>query len=358
MKLLQIYEKVERMVQRLPETLQRPILREITPIKTLFLLQRPPRVALLGERSASRADLLNGIFRSEVDQESSEIIHDGMWQAITLHARGTLRLFDARRPVAFSIAQAALTSEEPDLFILVRKATAQKTFEADLKHAAQLLEFFDLRQTARARIIALQLNGDIDDCATLRRMIGEQPALAARLAAVLPYAGTASQAANLIEVIAAEVPEETRLETARLSGNRKLQLDLAGTVVKSVTAICGAVGTQPIPLADFPILTSLQVSMVAGIMHISGREMSARLAAEFVGAIGANIGAGLVLREGARAVLKFVPVWGDVLAGAIAAGGTYAIGRAATAYFIEGASLKDARTLFRKRPRQPPLLKS
>ena len=57
---------------------------------------------------------------------------------------------------------------------------------------------------------------------------------------------------------------------ARLSGVKEFQRDVASALTKSVAAICGAVGTQPIPLADFPILTRLQAAMVAGIMHISG----------------------------------------------------------------------------------------
>src|SRR5258706_266559 len=149
---LSLYEKLEHLVQRLPAPLQQPILREITPIKTLFLLQRAPRLVLLGT-------------------------------------------------------------------------------------------------------LAMATGGEI---------------------------------ARLAELIAIELPGEAQLEMARLSGNRALQKQIAQVVIKSVTAICAAIGTQPIPLADFPILTSLQATMVAGIMHISGREWSPKLAAEFIAALGAN----------------------------------------------------------------------
>src|SRR5207245_4772969 len=112
--------------------------------------------------------------------------------------------------------------------------------------------------------------------------------------------------------------------------------------IKSTTAICTAIGAQPIPLADLPILTSLQVMMVSGIMHVSGRERSLRAAAEFITALGANVGAGMLLREGARAILKFFPGWGNIVCDRLACAGTYAIGRAATAFSIGGMSLKDA----------------
>lgn len=58
---LSLYDKLEKLVQRLPDSLQQPILREITPIKTLFLLQRPPRLVLLGPAGAGKAELLLGL---------------------------------------------------------------------------------------------------------------------------------------------------------------------------------------------------------------------------------------------------------------------------------------------------------
>jgi uncharacterized protein (DUF697 family) len=63
-----------------------------------------------------------------------------------------------------------------------------------------------------------------------------------------------------------------------------------------------------------------------------------------------------VLREGARAAAKFVPVWGNAISGAVAGAGTYAMGRAAAAFFIEGVSIGDARNIFRRK-KETPLLK-
>src|SRR5207248_8093354 len=117
------------------------------------------------------------------------------------------------------------------------------------------------------------------------------------------------------------------------SGDRAAQREIANILIKSTAAICTAIGAQPIPLADLPILTTLQLVMVSGIMYLSGRERSLRAATEFIGAVGANVGAGMLLREGARAILKFFPGWGNVVCGMVAGAGTYAIGRAASAFF-------------------------
>jgi uncharacterized protein (DUF697 family) len=176
----------------------------------------------------------------------------------------------------------------------------------------------------------------------LNACLHTREALSGRMLGTLALGGDGA-VARLAELLAVELPGEAQLEMARLSGNQELQRQIAQVLIKSVTAICAAI------VADFPILTSLQALMVASIMHVSGREMSARLGAEFIAALGANIGAGLVLREGARAAAKLVPMWGNAVSGAVAGAGTYAIGRAASAYFIDGLSIADARAIFRRK---------
>jgi uncharacterized protein (DUF697 family) len=160
-------------------------------------------------------------------------------------------------------------------------------------------------------------------------------------------------------LLARELPNEARVEMIRVSRDREAQVQIAQVLVKSTSAISAAIGAQPIPLADLPILTTLQLVMVSGIMHIAGRDRSLRAATEFAAALGVNVGAGMILREGARAVLKFFPGWGNVVCGMVAGAGTYALGRAAIVYFLEGVSLKDARRIYfasRKKPRTPKLL--
>ena len=85
---------------------------------------------------------------------------------------------------------------------------------------------------------------------------------------------------------------------------REAQAKIAQTLVKSTAAVCGALGAQPIPLADLPFLLTFQLAMVSGIIYISGREMSLKLGTEFLGTMGINFGLGLALREGARAAIR------------------------------------------------------
>ena len=88
-----------------------------------------------------------------------------------------------------------------------------------------------------------------------------------------------AEAQRLMSILPREVPNQARMEMIRISRDREAQHEVAQLLVKSTTAICAAIGAQPIPLADLPILTSLQVMMISGIMYVSGRERSLRAAA-------------------------------------------------------------------------------
>jgi uncharacterized protein (DUF697 family) len=138
---------------------------------------------------------------------------------------------------------------------------------------------------------------------------------------------------------------EGEIEAARKSPDKEAKRVVTKKIITTCTAACTTVGVEPIPLADFPILTALQLMMVGSIMRVSGREITRKAIAEFLSALGMNIGAGLVFREGARAAIKVLPGFGSAISGAIAGGATYALGRAATAYFIDEIPLPEVQRL-------------
>ncbi len=364
MNLLDLYNKLERLVQRLPQPLQSPILREITPIKSLFLQQRPPRLLLIGDRAASRTEIVNSLFAAEVAQVSEDHVQSGNWQLFSRPGRGNLRVLDARRPTTPSLIQRALAEEAPDAVLFLHTPPrSEEDVKPDLEHAEEIARALKEKYDGVPPIVAVavgnplgtpvsevrqQLHDVLDDLS--RGGFGD------KVSGAFVFSEGASEIQRIASAIAAKLPSEAKLEMARLSGVQELQQELAQIVVKSASAISGAVGAEPIPLADFPIITSIQAGMVAAIMHISGRELSLKLGGEWIAALGVNIGLGLAFREGARAALKIVPVWGNVVSAGVAATGTYAIGRAAIAYFIEGVSLQDARRLFRNRKKTAALI--
>ena len=121
-----------------------------------------------------------------------------------------------------------------------------------------------------------------------------------------------------MSIVTQYLPNQARVEMIRVSRDRKLVTK--PHLVKSTSAICTAIGAQPI-LADLPIHRA-QLVMVSGIT-LAGAS-GAFAATEFIAALGANVGAGMLLREGTRAVLKFFPGW-EMLLRHGGRAGTYAM---------------------------------
>ena len=299
--LTQFASGFEKLLARLPGPIRKPVEREWRPLQELFLHRRAPRLLVVARAGAAGEEWVRALFQMEQGMTEAEV---GPW--LRYRHRGGLAF-----AVVASEKQAheAILSAPPDLFLYL--ATPETPAWAALR--------------------------------------GTRPAVAA---AFEEPRGT------VLAALCQALPLETRLEFARVSGEPSAQIEIAALLTRSTTAICTAIGAQPIPLADFPILTSLQVAMVAGIVHATGREWGVRLARDFLAALGVNIGVGFLLREGARAAVKLVPIWGNVISGAVAGAGTYAIGRAASAYFIEGLSLAQARHRFKrlKNQKRPPEL--
>ncbi len=100
-----------------------------------------------------------------------------------------------------------------------------------------------------------------------------------------------------------------------------------------------AIGASPLPIADFPILLALQTVLVMVIAYLSGRDMSYDTAKKFLVSLGGLGAVGLGLRALAQQAAKFLNIFpgvGSATSGAIAAAGTWAVGRGAIAYFFDG----------------------
>lgn len=357
---LHIVERLETLLSKLPNTIQKPILHELTPLKELFLQQRPPRFVLTGSIKRPAGEVLATLFGASKAAASNSIFR---WQHVSINGHGSLYLLDARgaTEVNTSEIQVELKQEPPDLILYLEEAG-----ETRRSRKAELENLLGVHAKAAIGVIGVVFADDEPRSSTLSR-----DNVAAELADRLKEALSTDRVLETLIVhpgeglafaatLSRHVPNQARIEMIRISHDRAAQREVAQILVKSTSAICTAIGAQPIPLADLPILTTLQLVMVSGIMYLSGRERSLRAATEFLGAIGANVGAGMLLREGARVLLKFLPGWGNVVCGVVAGAGTYAIGRAATAFFLEGVSIKEARRTYltskrsKNRPQLPP----
>ena len=363
--LLQIVERLERLAGKLPSKIRKAVLNELTPLKQLFLQQRPPRFLFAGSSAMPLEEIISALFGSDHPTGTHDVpARTPHWQDVSLPDRGTICILDARCTDAAAAIhiQDELKYQAADLIFCLHdgeipsgteyglnELLSHSTWNKTPKPAATLISII---RTPRDTIAPDQTD------LVLSRL---QPAFRSHAATREPFLEVLGliplshdqafevppgEAQRLMSILPREVPNQARMEMIRISRDREAQHEVAQLLVKSTSAICAAIGAQPIPLADLPILTSLQVMMISGIMYVSGRDRSLRAATQFVGALGANVGAAMLLREGTRAVLKFFPGWGNIVCGLVAGSGTYAIGRAATVFFIDGVSLKDARRTY------------
>ncbi len=385
---LHVVERLQGFLHKLPDAIQKPILHELTPLKQLFLQQRPPRFVLTGSHRLPIQEVVAALFSAAEPGDLRNVLMEVYcWHNIDVGGHGTIAVLDARGAdeAALRNIEAELVRDRADMFLHVVDGNSGRPVLSRDTEVLGKLHAANVTAEAGAKIVGVSLvaparsskeseprSAGVDRPAAqmkLQAALADKPNLRDHVLQVLEIplsapGGVADEpsaaATRLMALLANELPNEARVEMIRISRDRQAQAQIAQVLVKSTSAICTAIGAQPIPLADLPILTTLQLVMVSGIMYIAGRERSLRAATEFIGALGVNVGAGMVLREGARAVLKFFPGWGNVVCGMVAGAGTYALGRAAIVYFLEGVSLKDARRTYlssRKRTARPKLLR-
>jgi uncharacterized protein (DUF697 family) len=351
--LLQIVERLERLAGRLPSKIRKAVLNELTPLKQLFLQQRPPRFLFAGSAKVSARKIISALFGSAEFVAPNSAAPFCRWFEVVFPERGKISIIDARGvdDSAAIHVRDELKYRAADIIFFIRDERIAE--EMKQRELAELNSYFSWNETLETERKIIEIIVPSFENVASR----DEPALGSslvrrgifleilKLIAADNHQGFGlppAEARRLMSILARELPNEARMEMIRISRDQEAQREVAQLLVKSASAVSAAIGAQPIPLADLPILTSLQLTMISGIMYVSGRERSLRAAAEFAGALGANVGAAMLLREGARAMLKFFPGWGNVVCGLVAGSGTYAIGRAATAFFVEGVSLNDA----------------
>src|SRR3954462_13459180 len=94
---LHVVERLEGLVGRLPSTIQKPILSELTPLKELFLKQRSPRFVFTGSFDTPLPQLLADMFPGFVPVAvAADPRRKELWLEYHLKDRGIISILDAR----------------------------------------------------------------------------------------------------------------------------------------------------------------------------------------------------------------------------------------------------------------------
>jgi len=388
--------RLEQLLELMPSDAVKNLRHRIATLRATLLESRPPALLFVGRRGSGKSSLVNALFGKKV----AEIGHvkaqtgRGKWYEHTSD-RGTLAILDTRglqeggEPAESDDAKTPLESiaaevdkKPPDLIVFVVRAMdvdsaivrdldlleeVARTVERTTRKAPAIVAAVthcDLLEPKTAPLSDAEKLGHVRLAErTIDERIRERPKLAPMLAhtvAISSYMSFDESGAiraderwhvdELVREIFHKLPDQGRSTFARVTGVVSLQDQLAQELTYVTAALCAGIGIVPIPVADMLPITSLQVVLVSGIAYISGRPLDTKTAGEFLSALGANVGAAFALREAARALVKFVfPGAGSAVSGAVAFGGTLAIGAAARAYFVHGEPIEVARRIFKER---------
>lgn len=135
---------------------------------------------------------------------------------------------------------------------------------------------------------------------------------------------------NLLESLARWILDRTEKETAFASNFPFMRIAAANRVITQSTFANLATGALVfIPGADYPVMAAAQVGMAIELASIFGKPMRLERGYEIAGVLGT----GLVLRSLTRVACKGAGKWSFAVKALVAAGGTFAMGRALCALY-------------------------
>lgn len=386
-----IMEKTIDLVIKTARTLPQPardiVSKELEDIREILMDNRPPRVLVIGRRGAGKSSIINAFFKAKVAKVGSVLSETGKAEWHTFkNDQGSIEMLDTRglgdrtKPESANFVNAIddikceIRNICPDIVLFLCKAKeVDSHISTDLENVNIIKKFISETHHYDIPIAALitqvdeldpkRIEPPYDNPAKQKNIEKAVNALqeaysdsSIELLRVIPVSAYAEyedvkivyenywNIEELVTYLMDQLPKSAKLQLARLTRLRKVQIKLARTVITSTSAICGGLAATPIPIGDIIPITTAQVGMVMGIGYISGRDLSKKTAKEFFAALGLNVGAGFALRELARGAVKFIfPGGGNVISAGVAVAATWGIGEAAIAYFIDGKNIKEAK---------------
>ncbi|MFC3041276.1 GTPase family protein [Virgibacillus xinjiangensis] len=379
---------------KIPSKAKGLIVEELDELRRFVLDARPARIAIVGRRGAGKSSLINAIF-GEVRAEVGDVkarTGAGKWHSYTSDS-GILEILDTRglgeadqpeesfsERTAVEEVQASIQDKCPDAILFLSKAKeVSSRIDEDIQQLRELKQSVWQYHDYQVPVIGVVTQVDelspksvdkppFDHEAKQRNIAEAEEILAEKLeevadapVKVIPVSAyfevegdqivydTRWNIDRLVDYLIEQLPNDAQMILAKLAKVKSVQKKLARKVGRNISGITGLIGANPIPVADLPVITGLQMAMISTIALLGGKRLKRKDLKEFLSALGVNVAAGFAFRQVARQLVRIFPGAGSVISGVIATSGTYALSEASIAYFIDKKSLTTVREIYKHR---------
>ncbi|MCS6846978.1 MAG: DUF697 domain-containing protein [Anaerolineae bacterium] len=262
-----------------------------------------------------------GYIPADADEDASGVRVEslGLFDLLDVHPGFTPRGQD---PGSLVVAQAL---DAADLVIWLLDATAGlRGFEREW--------ICRMRSAGRPLLIAANKMDAVSDPAA--------PQALSRALACPVVGCSARDGSNIVEELLPRIADiSPQLNTALGREVPAWRAHAARRVTERAAILSGLVGIEPVPVVDIPFQALIQLRLVMRLAAIYGEPQADRYSRELL----ATLAGSAVLRYAGQQITKAVPLVGWIASSALAAGGTWAIGKAAEAYFAHGRKLGRGR---------------
>ena len=361
---------------------------------------RPPRFVLVGRTGVGKSSLINAMSGRYLAEVSDIEIGTKEARRFTYESDGQVyfEVIDTRgigESESFTkSAEAELTAVikefRPDAILFLQKATERAHIDIDVDSAKKImlnvgydlpmvgiLTHVDELNPSRAKDPADYPLGKLDliveKKAQLQRIFKERDA---RVEAIIPVSSYIEWNRNpdelseverraltiefdgrygieeLLDFLEQSIDIRAAIHLGMTIRMNKVSEKIALRFIKVFSALSATVALSPIIATDIAVLLSLQTVLLMIIAYLSGRDLEFKTARELLVSVGGIGATGFTLRMIAQQGSKFanlvLPGAGSAISASIASGGTYAIGKAAVAYYLKGVPEDELKQIVKK----------